>query len=133
MERTGGEPDMTGQHKRSGEFIFTDCSAPRPAGRQSIGDDRAALEERKDHKPRTSARDMAEARGADLLAEEQYRELPKLGEFDPKSSSWVIAPADLRQLGGALFGDRRSGRAVIYPHGAQSYYAGRGLRSSLRV
>ncbi len=124
---------MTGQDKKSGEFIFTDCSAQSPARRQSVGYDRAALEARKDHKPRTSATDTPEAMGADLLTEEPYREQQKLGEFDPKSSSWVIAPADIRKLSGALLGDRRYGRVFIYDNGTRSYYAGRGFRSSLRV
>jgi len=133
MEQTGGEPDVVGQDERTGEFLFVDCSAQSPEGRTSVCYDREALDSRKEHKPKTSAMEMAAAMGIELLTEEQYRELQKLGEFDTKSSSWVQAPADLRKLGGALFGDRRYGRVFIYHNGAQSYYSGRGFRGVLRV
>jgi len=133
MERTGGEPDLTGQDKKTGEFIFTDCSAQSPEGRTSVCYDREALDARKEHKPKTSAMEMAAAMGIELLDEEHYRELQKLGEFDTKSSSWLTAPREIRALGGALFGDRRYGRVFIYHNGAQSYYSGRGFRGVLRV
>ncbi len=133
MEKTGGEPDVVGQDKKTGEFIFFDCSAQSPSGRTSICYDREALDSRKEFKPKTSAMDLAAAMGIEVLTEEQYRELQKLGEFDTKSSSWVKAPADIRKLGGALFGDRRYGHVFIYHNGAQSYYGGRGFRGALRV
>ncbi len=133
MERTGGEPDVVGQDKKTGEFIFFDCSTESPAGRTSVCYDRAALDSRKEFKPKSSAMDMAAAMGIELLTEEQYRELQKLGEFDAKSSSWVKAPADIRKLGGGIYGDRRFGHVWVYHNGAQSYYAGRGFRGSLRV
>ena len=133
MEKTGGEPDVVGQDKKSGEYIFVDCSAESPKGRTSVCYDRAALDSRKEFKPRNSALDLAAAMGIELLTEEQYRDLQKLGEFDTKSSSWVQAPADIRKLGGALFGDRRYGHVFVYHNGAQSYYSGRGFRGSLRV
>lgn len=133
MERTGGEPDVIGRDEKTGEFLFVDCSAQSPAGRQSVCYDREALDSRKEHKPRTSAMEMAAAMGIALLTEEQYRDLQQLGEFDTKSSSWLRAPADIRKLGGALFGDRRYGRVFIYHNGAQSYYCGRGFRGLLRV
>ena len=133
MERTGGEPDVVGQDKKSGEYIFFDCSPESPKDRTSVCYDREALDSRKEHKPKNSAMDMAAAMGIELLTEEQYQELQKLGEFDTKSSSWVKAPADMRKLGGGLFGDRRFGRVFIYHNGAQSYYSGRGFRGSLRV
>lgn len=133
MEQTGGEPDVVGHDKKTGEFIFMDCSAQSPDDRYSLCYDREALESRKEHKPRNSAVDLAAAMGVELLTEEQYHELQKLGEFDTKTSSWLKTPADLRQLGGALFGDRRYGRTFIYHNGAQSYYSGRGFRASLRV
>jgi hypothetical protein len=133
MERTGGEPDVVGQDKKTGEYIFFDCSPQSPEGRTSVCYDREALDSRKEHKPKNSAIDMAAAMGIELLTEEQYRELQKLGSFDTKSSSWVKAPADIRKLGGALFGDRRFGRVFIYHNGAQSYYSGRGFRGSLRI
>ncbi len=133
MERTGGEPDVVGQDKKSGEYIFVDCSAESPKGRTSVCYDRAALDSRKEFKPKNNAMDMAAAMGIELLTKEQYRELQKLGEFDTKSSSWVQAPADIRKLGGALFGDRRYGHVFVYHNGAQSYYSGRGFRGSLRV
>ncbi len=133
MERTGGEPDVVGQDQQTGEYIFFDCSAESPAGRTSVCYDRAALDSRKEFKPKNSAMDMAAAMGIELLTEEQYRELQKLGNFDTKSSSWVKAPADIRKLGGALYGDRRFGHVWVYHNGAQSYYSGRGFRASLRV
>lgn len=133
MEATGGEPDVIGQDKKTGEYTFVDCSPQSPAGRASVCYDREALESRKEFKPKTSAMDMAAAMGIELLSEEQYHELQKVGEFDTKSSSWVKAPAEIRKLGGALFGDRRYGRVFIYHNGAQSYYSGRGFRGLLRV
>src|SRR5437762_5527799 len=133
MERTGGEPDVIGYDKKTGEYIFFDCSAQSPKGRTSLCYDREALDSRKEHKPKNSATDMAAAMGIELLTEEQYRELQQLAEFDTKSSSWVKTPADMRKLGGALFGDRRFGRVFFYHNGAESYYSGRGFRGSLRV
>jgi hypothetical protein len=133
MEKTGGEPDVVGHDKKTGEYIFFDCSPESPKGRTSVCYDREALDSRKEHKPKNSAMDMAAAMGIELLTEEQYHELQKLGEFDTKSSSWVKAPADIRKLGGGLFGDCRFGRVFIYHNGAQSYYSGRGFRGSLRV
>jgi len=133
MEATGGEPDVVGQNPTTGEYLFVDCSPESPAGRTSVCYDRAALESRKEHKPRHNAMDMAADMGIELLTAEQYQELQRLGEFDRKSSSWVQAPADIRKLGGALFGDRRYGHVFVYHNGAQSYYAGRGFRGSLRV
>lgn len=133
MEKTGGEPDVVGFEKKSGEYLFFDCSAQSPEGRTSICYDREALESRKEHKPKTSAMDMATAMGIEILTEEQYCELQKLGEFDTKSSSWVKVPAEIRKLGGGLYGDRRYNRVFIYHNGAQSYYSGRGFRGCLRV
>lgn len=133
MEDTGGEPDVVRQDQKTGGYVFVDCSSQSPEGRTSVCYDREGLESRKEHKPKTSAMEMAEAMGVELLSEEQYRELQKLGEFDTKSSSWVQAPADIRKLGGALFGDRRYGRVFVYHNGAQSYYSGRGFRASLSV
>src|ERR1700704_4946410 len=133
MEKTGGEPDVVGHDKEAGENIFYDCSAESPKGRRSVCYDREALESRKEHKPENNAIDMAAAMGIELLTEEQYRELQKLGEFDTKTSSWLKAPADMRKLGGALFGDRRFGRVFTYHNGAESYYAGRAFRGSLKV
>jgi hypothetical protein len=133
MERTGGEPDVVGQDKKTGEFIFFDCSAQSPKGRTSLCYDREALNSRKQFKPKNAAMEMAAAMGIGLLTEKQYLELQKLGEFDTKSSSWVKTPADVRKLGGALFGDRRFGRVFLYHNGAESYYSGRGFRGSLRV
>ncbi|HUJ42570.1 MAG TPA: DUF4256 domain-containing protein [Opitutaceae bacterium] len=133
MERTGGEPDVVGQDPKTGEFIFFDCSAESPQGRTSVCYDREALDSRKEFKPKNSAMDMAAAMGIELLTEEQYRELQKLGKFDTKSSSWVKAPPEMRKLGGALFGDRRFGRVFVYHNGAQSYYSGRGFRGSLTI
>src|SRR5438046_1183319 len=133
MEATGGEPDVIGHDKKTGEYIFYDCSAESPKGRRSVCYDREALEARKENKPKDSAVDMAAAMGIELLTEQQYRELQKLGNFDTKTSSWVKAPADIRKLGGGLFGDRRFGRVFVYHNGAQSYYSARAFRGSLRV
>jgi hypothetical protein len=133
MERTGGEPDVVGHDKKTGEYTFYDCSAESPKGRRSLCYDRAALEARKENKPAGNAIDTAAAMGIELLTEEQYRELQKLGEFDPKSSSWIQTPADIRKLGGALFCDRRYNTVFLYHNGADSYYAARGFRGSLRV
>jgi hypothetical protein len=132
MERTGGEPDVFG-HDKTGEYIFYDCSMETPAGRRSVCYDREALESRKEHKPKDNAMDMAAAMGIELLTEEQYRELQKVGTFDAKTSSWVKTPPDIRKLGGALFCDRRYDTVFVYHNGAESYYAGRGFRGSLRV
>ncbi len=133
MERTGGEPDVVGHDKKTGEYIFYDCSAESPKGRRSVCYDREALESRKEHKPKNSAIDMAAAMGIELLTEEQYRELQKLGNFDTKTSSWIKTPADIRKLGGALFADYRYGNVFVYHNGAESYYAARGFRGSLRI
>ena len=133
MERTGGEPDVVGYDKKAGEYIFFDCSAESPKGRRSLCYDREALEERKEHKPENNATDMAMAMGIELLTEEQYRELQKLGDFDTKTSSWVKTPSDIRKLGGAIFADYRYGNVFVYHNGAQSYYGGRAFRGSLRV
>ncbi len=133
MERTGGEPDVVGYDKTTGEYIFYDCSAESPKGRRSVCYDQEALESRKDHKPENNAVDMAAAMGIELLTEEQYRELQTLGKFDVKTSSWVKTPADIRELGGALFCDRRYDTVFLYHNGAQSYYAARGFRGSLRI
>ncbi len=133
MEKTGGEPDVVGHDKKAGEYIFLDCSAESPEGRRSVCYDREGLDSRKEHKPKDNAIDMAAAMGIELLTEEQYRELQKLGNFDTKTSSWVKAPADIRKLGGALFGDRRFGHVFVYHNGAQSYYSARAFRGSLRV
>ena len=123
MEKTGGEPDVVGHDKKTGEYIFFDCSAESPKGRTSLCYDHEALESRKEHKPKDSAAGMAAAMGVELLTEEQYQELQKLGDFDTKSSSWVETPPAMRKLGGALFGDRRFGRVFFYHNGAESYYA----------
>jgi hypothetical protein len=133
MERTGGEPDVVGQDKKTGDFIFYDCAAESPKGRRSVCYDQEALEARKEHKPKESAVNMATAMGVELLTEEEYRELQKLGEFDLKTSSWVKTPADIRKLGGAIFCDRRYDTVFVYHNGADSYYAARGFRGSLRV
>ena len=133
MERTGGEPDVVGFDKKAGEYIFYDCSTETPKGRTSTCYDREGLESRKEHKPANNAIDMAAEMGIELLTEEQYRELQTLGEFDLKTSSWLSTPAEVRRLGGAIFGDRRYGRVFIYHNGAQSYYGVRGFRGSLRV
>ncbi len=133
MERTGGEPDVVGYDLKTSEYLFSDCSAESPKGRVAVCYDREGLESRKEPKPENNAMDMAEDMGIELLTEEQYRELQKLGEFDLKTSSWVKTPADIRKRGGALFGDRRFGRVFIYHNGAQSYYSARAFRGSLRV
>jgi hypothetical protein len=133
MERTGGEPDVVGHDKTTGAYIFYDCSAESPKGRTSICYDREGLESRKEHRPSDTAVDMAAAMGVELLTEEQYLELQKLGEFDTKTSSWVKTPADIRSLGGALYCDRRYGRVFVGHNGAQSYYSARGFRGALRV
>jgi hypothetical protein len=133
MERTGGEPDVVGQDKKTGEYIFYDCSAESPKGRRSFCYDREALESRKEHKPEDNAIDMAAVMGIELLTEEQYRELQELGDFDTKTSSWVKTPSDIRKLGGALFCDRRYGTVFVYHNGAESYYAARAFRGWLRV
>ena len=133
MERTGGEPDVVGHDKKSGEYIFYDCSAETPAGRRSVCYDREALASRKEHKPKNSAMEMAAAMGIELLSEEQYRGLQQLGDFDLKTSSWVKTPAEIRKLGGALFCDRRYDTVFVYHNGAESYYAARAFRGALRV
>ena len=133
MESTGGEPDVVGQDKKSGEYIFFDCSAETPKGRTSVCYDREGWLSRKEARPKTTAMDMAAAIGIELLTEEQYLELQKLGEFDTKTSSWVKTPADIRELGGALYCDRRYGRVFVGHNGAQSYYAARAFRGWLRV
>ena len=133
MERTGGEPDAVGYDEKTGEYIFYDCSAESPTGRRSLCYDREALESRKAYKPENNAIDMAAEMGIELLTEEQYRELQKLGNFELKTSSWVKTPAEIRKLGGALFCDRRYDRVFVYHNGAESYYAVRGFRGSLRV
>lgn len=133
MEKTGGEPDVIGSDKKTGEYFFCDCSAESPAGRRSICYDRKALESRKEHKPKNNAMDMAADMGIELLSEEQYRDLQKLGNFDTKTSSWIVTPADIRKLGGALFCDRRYDTVFVYHNGAESYYATRGFRGLLRV
>jgi hypothetical protein len=133
MERTGGEPDVVVQDKKTGETIFYDCSAESPKGRTSVCYDREGLESRKEHRPKDTAMDMAAAMGIELLTEEQYFELQKLGEFDTKTSSWIATPAEIRKLGGALYCDRRYGRVFVGHNGAQSYYSGRAFRGSLRV
>jgi hypothetical protein len=133
MERTGGEPDVVGQDKKTGEYIFFDCSPESPKGRASLCYDREALDSRKEFKPKNNAMDLATAMGIEVLTEEQYFELQKLGEFDTKSSSWIATPADIRKLGGALYCDCRYGRVFVGHNGAESYYSGRGFRGSLRV
>ena len=133
MERTGGEPDVVGHDKKTAEYIFYDCSAQSPKGRRSLCYDREALESRKENKPRGNALDMAAAMGIELLTEEQYRELQKLGNFDTTTSSWVKTPSPIRKLGGALFCDRRFDTVFVYHNGAESYYAARAFRGALRV
>jgi hypothetical protein len=133
MERTGGEPDVVGFDKKTGEYIFYDCSAESPKGRRSLCYDREALDARKEHKPENDAITMAASLGIELLTEDEYRELQKLGEFDLKTSSWVKTPSEIRKLGGALFCDRRYNTVFLYHNGADSYYAARGFRGSLRV
>jgi hypothetical protein len=133
MERTGGEPDVIGRDAETGAFIFCDCAAESPKGRRSVCYDREGLEARKEARPENNAVDMAAAMGVDLLTEDEYRALQELGEFDTKTSSWLITPSDVRDLGGALYGDRRYGRVFVYHNGAPSYYAARGFRGLLRV
>jgi hypothetical protein len=133
MERTGGEPDVVGHDKKTGEYVFYDCSAESPKGRTSVCYDREALDSRKEHKPKNNVIDMAAAMGIELLTEAEYLEFQKLGEFDTKTSSWISTPADIRMLGGALYCDRRYGRVFVGQNGAQSYYAARAFRGSLRV
>jgi len=133
MERTGGEPDVVGYDKKTGEYIIYDCSAESPKGRRSICYDPEALESRKEHKPANSALGMATDMGIELLTEEQYRELQQLGKFDLKTSSWVKTPSNIRELGGALYCDRRYNHVFLYHNGAESYYAVRGFRASLRI
>ena len=133
MESTGGEPDVVGHDKKTGEYTYCDCSKESPKGRRSLCYDREALESRKEHKPKDNAMDMASAMGIELLSEEQYRELQKLGDFDTKTSSWVKTPSAIRKLGGALFCDRRFDTVFVYHNGAESYYAARGFRGSLKV
>jgi hypothetical protein len=133
MERTGGEPDVVGYDKKTGEYIFYDCSAESPEGRRSLCYDREALESRKKFKPTDSALDMATALGVEILTEQQYRELQKLGEFDTRTSSWLQTPAEIRKLGGAIFADRRYNHVFVYHNGASSYYAVRGFRGVLRI
>ena len=133
MERTGGEPDVVGHDKKTAEYVFYDCSAESPKGRRSVCYDREALDSRKEHKPENNAIDMAASMGIEILTEEQYRDLQKLGDFDTKTSSWVKTPSDIRKLGGALFCDRRYDTVFVYHNGAESYYAARGFRGSLKV
>jgi hypothetical protein len=133
MEITGGEPDVVGHNKKTGEYLFFDCSAESPKGRRSVCYDREALDARKEHKPANSAIDLAKAIGIEILTEEQYRELQKLGPFDLKTSSWIATPSEIRKLGGALFCDRRYDTVFVYHNGADSYYAARGFRGSLKV
>lgn len=133
MERTGGEPDVVAHDKKTGECTFVDCSAESPKGRVGVCYDREGLESRKEHKPKTSAMDLATEMGVEILSEAQYRDLQKLGEFDTKTSSWVLTPADIRKLGGALFCDRRYGQVFVYHNGAQSYYSARAFRAALKI
>src|SRR5215212_3614212 len=133
MEKTGGEPDVIGHDIKTGEHLFFDCSAESPKGRTSVCYDREGLDSRKEHKPKNNAIDMAAAMGIELLTEEEYQELQKLGDFDTKTSSWVKAPAEIRELGGALYCDRRYGRVFVGHNGAQSYYSARAFRASLRI
>ncbi|QDU44283.1 hypothetical protein Mal52_27620 [Symmachiella dynata] len=133
MESTGGEPDVVGHDKQTGEYIFYDCSAESPQGRRSVCYDREGQESRKQHQPKNNAIDMATAMGIEVLTEQQYQELQQLGEFDLKTSSWLQTPHEVRELGGAIFGDRRFGRVFVYHNGAQSYYAVRAFRGSLRI
>jgi len=133
MEKTGGEPDVVDQDQKTGEYIFFDCSPETPKGRTSVCYDREGLESRKEHRPKNTAMDMAAAMGIELLTEEQYLELQKLGDFDLKTSSWVKTPAEMRKLGGALYCDRRYGRVFVGHNGAQSYYAARGFRGWVKV
>ncbi len=133
MEETGGEPDVVSFDKKTNEYVFYDCSAESPKGRRSVCYDQEALDSRKEHKPKNSAKTMALIMGIDILTEDQYRELQQFGKFDTKTSSWISTPSDIRKLGGAIFGDWRYGKVFIYHNGAESYYAARGFRGSLRV
>jgi len=133
MERTGGEPDVVGYDKKTGEFLFVDCSAESPTGRRSVCYDRAALESRKEFKPKDAAVELSAAMGTELLTEVQYRDLQELGDFDTKTSSWLKTPPEIRKLGGALFGDRRYNQVFVYHNGASSYYAARAFRGALKV
>lgn len=133
MEATGGEPDVVSHDKKTGEYVFYDCSPESPNGRRSICYDHQALQSRKEHKPKNSAIEMAAGMGIELLTEDQYRELQQFGKFDTKTSSWIVTPANIRKLGGAIFADYRYGKIFIYHNGAESYYAARGFRGSLRV
>ena len=133
MEKTGGEPDVVGYDKKTQEYVFYDCSVETPVGRRSVCYDRDALNSRKEHKPKNSALDMATAMGIELLTEEEYRELQKIGNFDMKTSSWVKTPIEMRKLGGALFCDNRYENVFVYHNGAESYYGARAFRASLRV
>src|SRR5215207_1033444 len=133
MEITGGEPDVVGHDKKTGEYIFYDCSAESPKGRRSICYDHEALESRKEHKPENSAIEMAADMGIEILSEEEYRQLQELGNFDTKTSSWIKTPSDIRKLGGAIFADYRYGHVFVYHNGAESYYAARGFRASLKI
>lgn len=133
MESSGGEPDVVGQDKKTGEFIFMDCSPETPAGRRSLCYDRKALDSRKEHKPKNSVMEMAKEMGIEVLNQEQYRELQKLGKFDTKTSSWIVTPDEIRKLGGAVFCDYRYGTVFYYHNGAESYYAARGFRGLLKV
>jgi hypothetical protein len=133
MERTGGEPDVVAHDKESGEYVFFDCSIESPSGRRSVCYDRDGMESRREHKPDNNAVDMAAAMGIEILSEEEYRELQKLGEFDTKTSSWVKTPSDVRQLGGAFFCDRRYGKVFLYHNGAQSYFGARAFRGWIKV
>ena len=133
MEDTGGEPDVVSFDSKSGTVIFYDCAAESPSGRRSVCYDREGLESRKEHRPADSAMDMAEAMGIEMLSEEEYRQLQKLGVYDAKTSSWLKTPEPIRKLGGAIFGDRRFGRVFVYHNGAESYYGARGFRGALRV
>ena len=133
MERTGGEPDVVGYDKKTGEYIFYDCSTESPSGRRSLCYDREALESRKEYKPSDTAIDMAAAMGVELLTEEEYRDIQKFGKFDTKTSSWLKTPPEIRKLGGAIFADRRYDRVFVFHNGAESYYGSRAFRASLRV
>lgn len=133
MERTGGEPDVVGRDEKTGEYLFVDCAPETPVGRRSFCYDREALDSRKEHKPENTVMDSAASMGVEVLTEEEYRWLQKLGEFDLKTSSWLKTPPEIRKLGGAIFGDRRFGRVFVYHNGAQSYYSGRAFRAVLRV
>ena len=133
MERTGGEPDVVGRDRKTSEYLFFDCAAESPRQRRGLCYDREALDSRKEFKPKDSAMNLAAAMGIELLTEEQYRELQELGEFDTKTSSWLRTPSEIRKLGGAIFGDRRYDHVFVYHNGAESYYAARGFRGSLRV